>query len=554
MSARSYSLEERIELRNTCTGEQPREIIHELKTVGGELIPPASTYSQQRLEAGLLLAAGDAVNWVYHERDTAEGHVPVVSKVHPFPDMIGLQIDDDALNGFLAEALPSYSDGELSGVPGLRPRAERGRLLLQVLGTAPGATARLYDVTPARWRTAATFVLDHQQPEVRLWDEFRHQLHPVEKTALRRKSFRPDALMSAILRRYWLWHEADWADTRVTGDDLQVRWRNGPGRAYIATMLKHDACAVPSFAVIPEKLAHAERVLIIPAHDKPEARQRDREAIRAAYTGEPTWAAQRGLAPSDLGLDSCAVAQRELRALLALHVFNAGLRGAPPAWRSVHTITAYDVTLSPRHDDLVIYTNAPDNLTGWFLGASDDSGLPGLRLECRPAGGVFRLAHLPTGARMTITSGEEPPPCDSTDHEHGWPTRNWCTGDTPPRRDELTSLASLPPRSQDMTTLLAAMFTRLATRDPRGRWDIGSWWSDPLGRVPVLDKAGETTRTLWGAHDHWTLGWWDHPREEDLMLSLTDPEVGLRTCRVITLDGRNELHFGSAVLRLEHNT
>ncbi|MEC3979614.1 hypothetical protein [Amycolatopsis sp. H20-H5] len=72
MSTEIHFIDALIEFRRLCTGEQRREIGDELKKLGGELIPLASSRPQRRLEAGLLLAAGAAVDWVHSERNTAE--------------------------------------------------------------------------------------------------------------------------------------------------------------------------------------------------------------------------------------------------------------------------------------------------------------------------------------------------------------------------------------------------------------------------------------------------------------------------------------------------
>ncbi|MFD6073732.1 hypothetical protein [Amycolatopsis lurida] len=208
--------------------------------------------------------------------------------------------------------------------------------------------------------------------------------------------------------------------------------------------------------------------------------------------------------------------------------------------------------VSPRADELVIRSNASDNLTSWFVRSIEGKGVPGLRLECRPNGSAFCLIHVPTGARMTITSAGEPSGCGARVHDHGWRADHWLTTETPIRQDELVALAGIPPRTRDATTLLAALLVRLEARDPGGNWAIGSWWYDPLGRAPRLDDVGDTHRRLWGANDHWTLEWNEYPREADLIRALTDPVAGIGPCQVERSIDHVELRYGTAVLRLVH--
>ncbi|MEV6242653.1 hypothetical protein [Lentzea sp. NPDC051838] len=495
------------------------------------------------------------MDWVHQQRGSTADRVQVVTTVRPYPHLIGLSIADESLNAFLAEALPRQYDGELYGGAGVRVRVERDHLVLQVLGTNPPAQARVYGVGARRWGEAVEFMSDHQHPEVNFWKDHRREIHPVEETALRRRSLRPHDLMSAVLRRYALWQGANWCDSTVTGEDLHVRWSKGPDRFETASVLTHPACGIPGVKVIPEELSIGQQLHLTYPPRPERAARRQREApedVRASFTGETVRSAALGLSGFGLGLDSCSASQRELRALLALHVFNAGTLGAPPARRCLDALTCYDLIMSPRHDELVIFATAPDNVAGRLVGSSPSSGLPGLRIECRPAGDIFRLVHLPTGARLTISRRDEPPSCDAAEHEHGWDTRGWLTVKDPLGQQEITDLAALPPRSPEMAELLGAILVRVATRDPAQRWAIGTWFHDPLGRDREQERSGSGLRRLWGANDHWELEWGGYPSADDLVLSLTDPEIGLRKLHVAADDRHTELRFHRAVLRTTH--
>ncbi|UUV32337.1 hypothetical protein NQK81_02465 [Amycolatopsis roodepoortensis] len=538
--------------RRCCTGEWLREISGDYHRGWGRF-PAAATPQQKRLEAGLLLAIGNAEKWFPIFRNNADDPAAVIEMVRPFPGRITLKISDGALEGFLAAALPSLWHEGLSGVPGLRPEPSGNHLDLRVLGTCPVASVRLRGVTRKRWNEVQEYLGDHQDPDVRIWRDGRRRWHPAEIAASQAKPDLRDGVMSALLRRYALWKDADWSDVRTNTDDLQVRWSGGSSSADVATVLTHPACRIPGVEPIPQRLADGERIVFARSATAAGKRERQRMvADRAAYLGEDVDIAERGITPADPGIDGCSGPQRELRALLALHVFNKGPHAAPPGWRDVHTVTAYSMTVSPRADELVIHTNASDNLTNWLLRTSEDFGLPGLRLECRPTGSTFRLIHVPTGGRMTITSADEPPRCTATRHDHGWRTDHWPATTVPLQQDERVALASLPPRTPDMTMLLAGVIVRLEARDPAGTWAIGSWWHDPLGRTPWLGRPGNRNRKLWGSHDHWTLEWNAYPYEEDLIQALTDPVCGIAGCRMKRSVDHTELRYGTAVLRLVH--
>lgn len=103
-----------------------------------------------------------------------------------------------------------------------------------------------------------------------------------------------------------------------------------------------------------------------------------------------------------------------------------------------------------------------------------------------------------------------------------------------------------------MPELLAALTTRFTSRDPAGRWAIGTWWHDPLTRGQGIDGVGETTRRLWGAKDSWELEWRGFPYPADLLQSLTHRQMGLRSIRVIDTNGYSEIHSSGATLRIRH--
>jgi hypothetical protein len=264
-----------------------------------------------------------------------------------------------------------------------------------------------------------------------------------------------------------------------------------------------------------------------------------RVADRADYTGESWAAAHRGLdscsqdgrpnAGEWHGMDTCSDAQRQLRALLAVYVFNSGKMGAsPPADRLIGAITHYTMTLSPRHDNLVIFTDAPDNLTNYFVRRGPSGGFPGMRLESRPNGGTFNLRYLTNGATLTITShreGDGPAGWRSADEDE-WDTRRWCGTDVSLTAAEFDEIHSIPSMSPDIEKLVSAVLVRISTSEPHGKWAIGTWYYDPLERDPAY-RPSTDERRLSGSDDSWELRWHGYPYVEDVVASLVDPAIGV---------------------------
>ncbi|MFD6073731.1 hypothetical protein, partial [Amycolatopsis lurida] len=228
--------------------------------------------------------------------------------------------------------LPNLWNEEISGVPGLRPSPSRNHLNLRVVGTRPTAYVRLRGVTRKRWNDVQECLVRHQDPDVRIWRDVRRRWHPAEKAAASgARVDQRDEVMSAVLRRYALWKDAAWTDVRKSTDGLQVRWSGGSGSAVVTSALTHPVCRIPGVDPIPQRLAAAERIVFAPSAAASGKRERLRAAaVRAAYFGEDVDVAERGVTSAGLGVDVCSEPQLELRALLALHIFNKGPRAAPP--------------------------------------------------------------------------------------------------------------------------------------------------------------------------------------------------------------------------------
>lgn len=287
----------------------------------------------------------------------------------------------------------------------------------------------------------------------------------------------------------------------------------------------------------------------------PHTHKRTDAERRAAYTGEKWQAAKPGLGRKrGLGLDDATTGQIELRSLLALAIFNTAEGGAPTGWWGVHTITCYDVVMSPRYGALMLITNAPDNIADGRLLPKPDRpfALPGLRVRAVHSSHDLVLEHIPTGGILGVTSNKKAQ-LNMTGRPDG-KFRSCLTPADPLMREEETALAGVPPRTPAAHKLLGALTTRLHLRCPKGKWAVGRWDYDPLSRVSteVIDRTAFQTpwRRLWGAGDHWRAEWYGLPHTEDLVHALTDPVAGLSGARGQLTPNGAVIEYGTAVLEL----
>ncbi|MFE9738625.1 hypothetical protein [Streptomyces sp. NPDC006477] len=276
--------------------------------------------------------------------------------------------------------------------------------------------------------------------------------------------------------------------------------------------------------------------------------------LRMDFTGEREEGARAGVArDGSLGVDTCQDGQRFLRALLALGLFNRWGLGdiRPPAQWGIHTLVAYDITVSPRHNRLVLVTDVPHNVAPYLLPSCDGgSALPGLRLKEFCGRHTYVTHHLPTGAELVVTGN----------HSGTWsgnrrPSPHWdfYEADKSLTATERAQLKQVPAMSLDAARLLAGLATRIASRDPRGRWAIGNWFSDPLDR-PGWHNDGSTKRygkQLWGAGDCWTLRWNGFPYTRDVAASLTAPLIGVPGASAHDAGDHLYVRLGRATLSLQ---
>ncbi|MFB9932197.1 hypothetical protein ACFORO_21485 [Amycolatopsis halotolerans] len=548
------------------------------------VLPDAGGLAQQLLEARILQAIPgtvDSLRW--RPPGSLFRPAQAVISVRPGPDQLVLQLSTFALGPLLSQLLPYDVEDTVSGVAGLRHRHVGADVELYIVEGDPCARVRLAGITRRKWFAAVGLasVLRGLAPDARwLGDTHPDTLSAVERDYLQ------DALLpvrkfarvgSALLRRWHLFVPARSVSLWWGHDTWWLEWTEEPLRRDIAAMLTNPIVGLSAELHVSRvgeesvTILRAEpaadpqdgepRAVVLRHTDAPthegelhfrsgtldavrrawELWSRDTGTplnpqpspkssagqLRASFTGEHVSAATAGVGPDDSsGLDHCSPAQRELRFLLALYTFNAGPLGAEAIDRDIGSIIAYTVVVSPRHDELVLFTDAPDNVTGLFVGDhGDGAGFPGMRLEERPNSGTFCLLHLPTGARMTITSRDEA----ARYHRTGRPRLDcWVSAEQPVVDQERAALSIIPSATPAMMTLIGGLFTRITAEDVDRRWSLGMWWRDPLYREPALPlPRGERSRRLWGALDQWELTWEGNPFAADVVASLSDPFVGI---------------------------
>ncbi|MEE2050642.1 hypothetical protein [Nocardiopsis tropica] len=275
--------------------------------------------------------------------------------------------------------------------------------------------------------------------------------------------------------------------------------------------------------------------------------------MRARYTGETRSEAERGVSRPDdpLGMDSATPEQQQLRALLALTVFNEGYRGAPPKLWNAHKITVYGGYVSPRYQETVLVADAPKNVAGYFLLTDNHrERVPGIRALCVTRSEI-RMQHLPTGALFTVASRsglDDRHACQGTCVQNG--RNEYLKPADALSSDEEVELEALPAMSPDARVLLAALFTRMALRDPDRAWALGNWYCPPFHIPDALPYNEWLGRQLWGAGNRWTLRWAGFPNAEYVVSALTHPVAGLQGCEARCSGTSPQVSHGDATLRL----
>ena len=574
------------------------------------LVPDARSRGQQELESVLLLALGVAKSHLQLRppasvlRPAQPIRAVELSSATGYPI---LHLDEYGLGPLLMGLLPSYAEEQVNGVPGIRYRQRRRHGELMLLGADSAARVILAGVTKAVWEAALAFVnASYDEPIRWLWNtpaKAGLTAEEREHLAEHRRVYAPVHLGSAVFRRHRLLRHAQRVESRADYKEWVLEWGAGPQAAGIAADLNDPLFGVAFPATVESYGGETAWLIEQPAdsaeattpqvmsrlflhreegndldgeeefrrwHPAPwpawqawenscrretlhlarvtRAAARRSAGERAAHTGEELLSAVAGLTPDGrIGLDDCTPRQQFLRFLLAMYLFNTRSIGAPPSWREVFTALSYTMTISPRFDDLIIFTDTPDNLVQYFADPPYERGIPGLRFLEGDDFGHHRMLHVPSGATMTITSRPERDVLAL-----GSPTSTLAAGRVSAlTRAEETDLAAIPAASDDTHKLLAGLFVRATCTAPDKRWALGNWRYDPLRR-PDLDDVGRGgTHRLWGARDDWELLWSGYPHPADVVASLVDPVIGLSGVRVLEDDSPfYSLALGTARLAL----
>lgn len=293
----------------------------------------------------------------------------------------------------------------------------------------------------------------------------------------------------------------------------------------------------------------------------PESPRRPLRDIRRSYTGEDKIAAKAGLGRRCLGLDRCTPEQRRFRAQLALHVFN-GYGTEVVSREAVYRapdFLSYTMIASPRYDEMAfIFRTAPRNAFGRLIADSScDFGMPGLRLLASDGFRTFHAVHHPTGARAVFAVRSDFETADlvarsmDTSVEHDLFER-FPRAHIPLSAEEDAALNRIPPMTEEIEILLAALIARISAEDPSRTWAVGNWWGDPLRRPKPPGYGLESKLSLWGADHAWTLRWNRYPYPSDLISCLAAPEIGVTGAQAVEDGGGWAIKLGGSSLHLRY--
>lgn len=500
------------------------------------ILPSAAGVDQQVLEAAVFTAAAEAAEW---ELLRAPGNMMrrshIIDSVSPLDDsQLSVRLTGPhCLGPLLAELLPVCASpdergGDLAGLPGLRAIASGSKIELRLLGT--GALVQILGVDSRDLDAAHAFCLNAYDRAMSR-TAFAWATHPDSRTeserAARRFSYRmPErsALISHVLRRIRAFSSTLRLRTWTNGPCVKIEWTGHVGPVQLAKPLIHPLTGIPrlqlGFSARPEVVelrqpgaGRGSPYLCLLRDDDLPIDDRDLASMRNAVaptwaewgdsqaghqarravdtlssgsqaTGEPRALAALKASTGTFTLDSCNLAQRSLRALLALHLLNAG-PGADQrfATTGVNVVGAYDIVVSAWLDNTVLISNAAENVVGWLLPTRNGQGLAGLRLLSNTSDRTHHLFHIPTGAHLTVMSETAARAGVLAVPESGRSSERSLS------EAELAAIRRWPTLSTDASTLLAAILVRISTRSPADLWAIGTWYADPLGRPRGRETA-----------------------------------------------------------------
>ncbi|MEU8898975.1 hypothetical protein [Nocardia sp. NPDC048505] len=292
--------------------------------------------------------------------------------------------------------------------------------------------------------------------------------------------------------------------------------------------------------------------------------------LRAKYTEEPKWFAERAIRKVDrggsskaydLGFDRCLAAQQRFRAIMSLFLLNTD---EPPLdvdespahklirHKSISRLLCYTMTFSPQYDEFMILSDMPDHII-------QSVRMPGLRRHCiGDKQDSLLLSHVPTGARVRFCRWETSHPSHRRDLRVYPLHFNDVPADTALVDEERAALEAVPEMHPDSERLLAGLVSRVWLSSKREGWAVSGLTWDALGRSfePFETQPDFHFRYLWGSGTEWLLRWsgWGSVPTADVARALTHDHVGLEGARAVH-DGPNRsvVRLGHARLVLECN-
>ncbi len=252
----SSRLQELARQRVEYTFEPYQRAFEELRKLAPDNAPiPVARTHQAALEACIL----EELGWLDHSLWPTGTMIFGIDWITPRADESEMSISKACLIEFIKHVMPVIANGEIHGVPGLRPHHAGNQVVL----SRPGLPARIrVNVVPSDWHKATAIALeerrqDHDgEPPPPLWILCPNDWHPAEtvfvdklpdKYGVGRHHYRSSGPLSAIFRRipllnsgpnidYWkVWTNG--AGHPAHTYDIHMLWANGAPHATVLERL-----------------------------------------------------------------------------------------------------------------------------------------------------------------------------------------------------------------------------------------------------------------------------------------------------------------------------
>jgi len=222
-------------------------------TIRSAVLLDTTTTPQQELETALLLALGRV--HTHYRHNPAMTPRAVCRMVRPTSEEMILHLSPQTLAVVLAELLPREHDGRLVGLAGLRWRLLRRHVELFLADAGPAVHVSIASTSHRQLTAAMAFATSITGLTVSPNDEPAPVSELEELAIAFGRVPGPVPVASALLRRFGLFHRADWLSIYPAGSScLRFDWGGGVSPAQVAARLAHPIAGLPTdqFATVTQ--------------------------------------------------------------------------------------------------------------------------------------------------------------------------------------------------------------------------------------------------------------------------------------------------------------